>query len=159
MSEQPNEPTAPAGHALKVHHLRPAPGAKTAKTRVGRGEGSKGKTAGRGTKGTKARKNVPGRFEGGQMPLHMRIPKLKGFTNPFRTEYQVVNLTKLGELFPDGGGVDIEALVTAGAVRSGHPVKVLGDGTLSIALQIEANAFSASAREKIAAAGGTAIEV
>jgi len=159
MTEKSNEPTAPAGHALKVHHLRPAPGAKTAKTRVGRGEGSKGKTAGRGTKGTKARKNVPGRFEGGQMPLHMRIPKLKGFTNPFRTEYQVVNLTKLGELFPDGGGVDIDALVSNGAVRAGHPVKVLGDGNLSVALQIEANAFSASAREKIAAAGGTAIEV
>ena len=165
MSEQPNlskneaAASAPAGRGLKVHHLRPAPGAKTAKTRVGRGEGSKGKTAGRGTKGTKARKNVPGRFEGGQMPLHMRVPKLKGFTNPFRTEYQVVNLTKLGDLFPEGGGVDILALVAAGAVRGGHPVKVLGEGNLSVALQIEANAFSASAREKIAAAGGTAIEV
>jgi large subunit ribosomal protein L15 len=159
MTELPNEPTAPTGHSLKVHHLRPAPGAKKAKTRVGRGEGSKGKTAGRGTKGTRARKGVPGRFEGGQMPLHMRIPKLKGFTNPFRTEYQVVNLTKLGELFPDGGGVDVEALVQAGAVRGGLPVKVLGDGNLAVALQIEAQAFSASAREKIAAAGGTAIEV
>ncbi|MDX6284465.1 MAG: large subunit ribosomal protein [Kribbellaceae bacterium] len=165
MSEQPNlsknegSAIAPAGRGLKVHHLRPAPGAKTAKTRVGRGDGSKGKTAGRGTKGTKARKNVPGRFEGGQMPLHMRVPKLKGFTNPFRTEYQVVNLTKLGDLFPEGGGVDIPALVEAGAVRGGHPVKVLGEGNLSVALQIEANAFSASAREKIAAAGGTAIEV
>jgi large subunit ribosomal protein L15 len=159
VSEQPNEPTAPAGHSLKVHHLRPAPGAKKAKTRVGRGEGSKGKTAGRGTKGTRARKQVPGRFEGGQMPLHMRVPKLKGFTNPFRTEYQVVNLAKLSELFPDGGGVDVDALVEAGAVRRGHPVKVLGDGNLSVSLEIEANAFSASAREKIAAAGGTAIEV
>jgi len=159
MTEKPNEPTAPAGHALKVHHLRPAPGAKTAKTRVGRGEGSKGKTAGRGTKGTRARKQVPGRFEGGQMPLHMRVPKLKGFTNPFRTEYQVVNLAKLSDLFPDGGGVGIDALVEAGAVRPGYPVKVLGDGNLSVSLQIEANAFSASAREKIAAAGGTAIEV
>jgi len=159
VSELPNEPTAPEGHALKVHHLRPAPGSKKAKTRVGRGEGSKGKTAGRGTKGTRARKQVPGRFEGGQMPLHMRVPKLKGFTNPFRTEYQVVNLAKLSELFPDGGGVDVDALVEAGAVRRGHPVKVLGDGNLSVSLQIEANAFSASAREKIAAAGGTAIEV
>ena len=159
MTAQPNEPTAPEGHALKVHHLRPAPGSKKAKTRVGRGEGSKGKTAGRGTKGTRARKQVPGRFEGGQMPLHMRVPKLKGFTNPFRTEYQVVNLAKLSELFPDGGGVDVDALVEAGAVRRGYPVKVLGDGNLSVSLQIEANAFSASAREKIAAAGGTAIEV
>ncbi|HSP38070.1 MAG TPA: 50S ribosomal protein L15 [Frankiaceae bacterium] len=158
MSEQP-ETGQGSARGLKVHHLRPAPGAKTAKTRVGRGEGSKGKTAGRGTKGTKARKNVPGRFEGGQMPLHMRVPKLKGFRNPFRTEYQVVNLTKLGELFPEGGGVDVDALVHAGAVRANLPVKVLGDGSLSVALQIEANAFSASAREKIAAAGGTAIEV
>src|SRR5881227_1352401 len=101
---------------LKLHHLRPAPGARTAKTRVGRGEGSKGKTAGRGTKGTKARRNVPDRFEGGQMPLHMRVPKLKGFTNPFRVEYQVVNLSRLAELFPEGGGVDVGALVAAGAV-------------------------------------------
>src|ERR1700712_3860254 len=158
MSES-SEGSTPSGRGLKVHHLRPAPGAKTAKTRVGRGEGSKGKTAGRGTKGTKARKNVPGRFEGGQMPLHMRVPKLKGFTNPFRTEYQVANLAKLGELFPEAGGVDVDALVHAGAVRSNQPVKVLGDGSLSVAIQIEANAFSASAREKIAAAGGTAIEV
>jgi large subunit ribosomal protein L15 len=165
VSEQPNlskneAPAAEAGgRGLKVHHLRPAPGAKTAKTRVGRGEGSKGKTAGRGTKGTKARKNVPGRFEGGQMPLHMRVPKLKGFTNPFRLEYQVVNLARLGELFPEGGGVDIDALVAAGAVRANRPVKVLGSGEVRVALQIEANAFSSSAREKIVAAGGTAIEV
>jgi large subunit ribosomal protein L15 len=162
MSEQPEAvtPQGPSGgRGLKVHHLRPAPGAKTAKTRVGRGEGSKGKTAGRGTKGTRARKNVPGRFEGGQMPLHMRLPKLKGFTNPFRTEYQVVNLTKLADLFPEGGGVNVEALVEAGAVRRGHPVKVLGDGNVSVALQVEAQAFSGSAREKIAAAGGTTIEV
>src|ERR1700709_945526 len=144
---------------LKVHHLRPAPGSHKPKTRVGRGEGSKGKTAGRGTKGTKARYQVPIGFEGGQMPLHMRVPKLKGFTNPFRTEYQVVNLTKLGDLFPEGGGVDVDALIEAGAVRRGYPVKVLGDGNLAVSLQIEANAFSASAREKIAAAGGTAIEV
>src|SRR4051794_24323659 len=145
---------------LKVHHLRPAPGSHQPKVRVGRGEGGKrGKTAGRGTKGTKARYQVPAAFEGGKMPLHMRVPKLKGFTNPFRTEYQVVNLAKLSELFPDGGGVDVDALIEAGAVRRGYPVKVLGDGNLSVSLQIEANAFSASAREKIAAAGGTAIEV
>ena len=107
---------------LKVHHLRPAPGAKTAKTRVGRGEGSKGKTAGRGTKGTKARYQVPDSFEGGQMPLHMRLPKLRGFTNPFRTEYQVVNLDRITELFPEGGDVDVDALVAKGAVRKGHKV-------------------------------------
>src|ERR1700709_1261430 len=117
---------------LKVHHLRPAPGAKTAKTRVGRGEASKGKTAGRGTKGTKARYQVPARFEGGQMPLHMRLPKLKGFKNPFRTEYQVVNVAALAELFPSGGTVDVAALVAAGAVRRGHLVKVLGDGDVSV---------------------------
>src|SRR5690349_22233344 len=115
-------------HALKVHHLRPAPGAKTAKIRVGRGEGSKGKTAGRGTKGTKARYQVPARFEGGQMPLHMRLPKLRGFKNPFRTEYQVVNLDQIGALFPDGGDVTVADLVAKGAVRDGHVVKVLGTG-------------------------------
>ena len=115
--------------ALKVHHLRPAPGAKTAKTRVGRGEGGKGgKTAGRGTKGTGARKGTPQNFEGGQMPLHMRVPKLRGFKNPFRVEYQIVNLSRLGELFPQGGAVDVDDLVAAGAVRDGHPVKVLGQG-------------------------------
>src|SRR6476646_8640476 len=119
---------------LKVHHLRPAPGAKTAKTRVGRGEGSKGKTAGRGTKGTKARYQVPERFEGGQTPLHMRLPKMRGFKNPFRTEYQVVNLDKLGALYPDGGDVTVEDLVAKGAVRDGHLVKVLGDGDLQVAV-------------------------
>ena len=148
-----------AGRGLKVHHLRPAPGAKKAKTRVGRGEGSKGKTAGRGTKGTGARKNTPAGFEGGQMPLHMRLPKLKGFKNPARVEYQVVNLTRLGELFPQGGGVDIDDLVAAGAVRRDRPVKVLGDGSVSVALQVSANAFSSAAKEKLSAAGGTAIEV
>jgi large subunit ribosomal protein L15 len=148
-----------AGRGLKVHHLRPAPGAKKAKTRVGRGEGSKGKTAGRGTKGTGARKNVPARFEGGQMPLHMRVPKLKGFKNPARVEYQVVNLTRLGELFPAGGGINVDDLVQIGAVRRGLPVKVLGDGSISIAMQVSANAFSASAREKLSAAGGTAIQI
>jgi len=141
---------------LKVHHLRPAPGAKTAKTRVGRGEGSKGKTAGRGTKGTKARYQVPDRFEGGQMPLHMRLPKLRGFTNPFRTEYQVVNLDKLTALFPDGGTVSVEDLVGKGAVRKGELVKVLGDGEAGAKLQVSAHKFSASAKSKIEAAGGTA---
>jgi large subunit ribosomal protein L15 len=141
---------------LRVHHLRPAPGAKTAKTRVGRGEGSKGKTAGRGTKGTKARYQVSAAFEGGQMPLHMRLPKLRGFTNPFRVTYQVVNLDRLAALYPDGGSVTVEDLVARGAVRDGHPVKVLGTGEIGVALQVSVNAFSASAREKITAAGGTA---
>ena len=119
---------------LKTHHLRPAPGSKTAKTRVGRGEASKGKTAGRGTKGTKARYQVPGGFEGGQMPLHMRLPKLKGFKNRFRVEYQVVNIGQLAELFPAGGTVGVAELVAAGAVRKGQLVKVLGDGDLTIHL-------------------------
>jgi large subunit ribosomal protein L15 len=144
---------------LKLHHLRPAPGAKKAKTRVGRGEGSKGKTAGRGTKGTGARYQVPENFEGGQMPLHMRLPKLKGFRNPFRVEFQVVNLDKLGELYPDGGEVTPETLVSKGAVRDNAPVKVLGGGDLSVAVQVSAHAFSASARDKIAAAGGTTTEL
>jgi large subunit ribosomal protein L15 len=144
---------------LKVHHLRPAPGAKTARTRVGRGEGSKGKTAGRGTKGTKARYQVPDRFEGGQMPLHMRLPKLKGFTNPFRVEYQVVNLAKLEALYPDGGAVTADDLVAKGAVRKGEVVKVLGNGDLTVALQVTVHAFSATAKEKIVAAGGTATEL
>src|SRR3954469_16741085 len=140
---------------LKLHHLRPAPGAKTAKTRVGRGEGSKGKTAGRGTKGTKARYQVPVAFEGGQMPIHMRLPKLKGFKNPFRVEFQVVNLDRINDLYPDGGEVNVETLVAKGAVRDGLPVKVLGQGELSVKVDISAQAFSASAREKIEAAGGT----
>ena len=141
---------------LKLHHLRPAPGARTAKTRVGRGEASKGKTAGRGTKGTGARKNVSQGFEGGQMPLHMRVPKLKGFTNRFRTEYQVVNLTRLGELFPQGGAVGVADMVAAGAVRKNRLVKVLGDGEPGVALQVTAHAFSGSARDKITEAGGSA---
>jgi len=144
---------------LKVHHLRPAPGAKTAKTRVGRGEASKGKTAGRGTKGTKARYQVPARFEGGQMPLHMRLPKLRGFKNPARVEYQVVNLDKLSSLFPNGGEVGIIDLVSAGAVRKGEVVKVLGTGEITVAVQVTANKFSASAKEKIVAAGGTVTEI
>jgi large subunit ribosomal protein L15 len=144
---------------LKVHHLRPAPGAKTAKTRVGRGVGSKGKTAGRGTKGTGARTTVSAAFEGGQMPLHMRLPKLKGFRNRFRVEYQVVNLDRLAQLYPQGGNVSVEDLVARGAVRKGLPVKVLGSGELPVAVNVSANAFSASARDKIVAAGGTVTDL
>jgi len=145
---------------IKVHHLRPAPGAKTAKTRLGRGEASKGKTAGRGTKGTGARKNVPAGFEGGNLPLHMRLPKLKGFKNRFRVEFQVVNLGQIATLFPAGGKVGIEDLVSAGAVRKNQLVKVLGDGDLDgVTLQVTANAFSGSAKEKLAAAGGSATTV
>src|SRR6476619_3389264 len=145
---------------IKVHHLRPAPGAKTAKTRVGRGEASKGKTAGRGTKGTGARKNVPAGFEGGQLPLHMRLPKLKGFKNRFRVEFQVVNVGQLATLFPAGGEIGIDDLVSAGAVRKGQLVKVLGDGDLhGVTLQVSANKFSGSAMEKLTAAGGTATVV
>lgn len=144
---------------LKLHHLRPAPGAKTAKTRVGRGEGSKGKTAGRGTKGTGARKNVPQNFEGGQMPLHMRIPKLKGFKNPFRVEYQVVNVGRLSELFPEGGSVGVEELVDAGAVRSGNLVKILGNGDVTVGLDVTAHAFSSSAKAKLEGAGGSVTEL
>ena len=140
---------------LKLHDLRPAPGSKTARTRVGRGEASKGKTAGRGTKGTKARYQVPVGFEGGQMPLHMRLPKLRGFTNPFRVEYQVVNLETLQELFPEGGTVTVEELVAKGAVRKNQPVKVLGSGEVSVKLDVTAQKFSASAEQKIAAAGGS----
>ena len=146
------EPTA-----LKIHHLRPAPGAKTAKTRVGRGEGGKrGKTAGRGTKGTKARYQVPESFEGGQMPMHMRLPKLRGFKNPFRKEYQVVNLDRISLLFPQGGDVTIENLVSKGAVRDGELVKVLGTGEITVKVAVTAHKFSATAKEKIEAAGGSA---
>jgi large subunit ribosomal protein L15 len=144
---------------LKVHHLRPAPGAKTAKTRVGRGEGSKGKTAGRGTKGTKARYQVPANFEGGQMPLHMRLPKLRGFTNRNKVEFQVVNLASLQQLFPEGGTVGVDELVAAGAVRKGRPVKILGNGDISVAISVTANKFSATAKSKIEAAGGSATEL
>lgn len=144
---------------LRVHHLRPAPGAHKPKQRVGRGEGSKGKTAGRGTKGTKARYQVSAAFEGGQMPMHMRLPKLRGFTNPFRVTYQVVNLERLSTLFPEGGDVGVDDLVAKGAVRDGHPVKVLGTGEVSVALNVSVHAFSASARDKITAAGGTATTI
>jgi large subunit ribosomal protein L15 len=141
---------------IKLHDLKPAPGSRTAKTRVGRGEGSKGKTAGRGTKGTKARKNIPATFEGGQMPIHMRLPKLKGFKNRFKVEYQVVNAGRLAELFPDGGTVGPDELAEAGAVRPGAPVKVLGDGDLDgVVVHVTAHAFSESAREKITGAGGS----
>jgi large subunit ribosomal protein L15 len=147
---------APASRpgVLKVHHLRPVPGANTAKTRVGRGEGSKGKTAGRGTKGTKARYQVKVGFEGGQMPLHMRTPKLRGFKNPFRVEYQVVNLDKLAELYPAGGDVTIGDLVAKGAVRKNEKVKVLGTGDISVKLNVSVDKVSASAEQKIVAAGG-----
>ena len=149
-----------ADNPLKPHHLRPAPGAKKPKTRVGRGEaGTRGKTAGRGTKGTKARGQVPHRFEGGQMPLHMRLPKLKGFKNPFRVEYQVVNLERLAAIYPEGGEVTPADLAERGAVRAGRPVKVLGAGEVTVALQVSAHAFSGSAREKITAAGGTVTEL
>ena len=141
--------------ALKLHHLRPAPGAKKAKTRVGRGEGSKGKTAGRGTKGTAARYQVPVGFEGGQVPIHMRLPKLKGFKNPFREEYQVVNLDRIEEIYPEGGDIDVASLVANGAVRKGRPVKVLGQGEITVKVQVTADKFSASAKSKIEAAGGS----
>jgi large subunit ribosomal protein L15 len=144
---------------IKLHDLRPAPGSKTDRQRVGRGEGSKGKTAGRGTKGTKARKNVPVTFEGGQMPIHMRLPKLRGFRNRFRTEYAVVNVGELGRLFPGGGTVGVDELVATGAVRKNTLVKVLGDGKITVKVDVTAHKFSASAREKIAAAGGSATEL
>ncbi|QNG19616.1 50S ribosomal protein L15 [Rhodococcus triatomae] len=144
---------------IKLHHLRPAPGSKTDKTRVGRGEGSKGKTAGRGTKGTKARKNVPVAFEGGQMPIHMRLPKLKGFKNPNRVEFQVVNVGDIARLFPEGGQITVEDLVAKGAVRKNQPVKILGDGELTVSVQVSADKFTGSAKEKITAAGGTATEL
>ena len=141
--------------ALKVHHLRPAPGAKTAKTRKGRGEGSKGKTAGRGTKGSKARNQIPAGFEGGPMPLHMRLPKLRGFTNPNEVVYQVVNVASLAKLFPEGGPISIADLVAKGAVRKGQPVKVLGNGDITVSVNVTVDAFSKSAESKITAAGGT----
>jgi large subunit ribosomal protein L15 len=159
MADKTTDEKKTEGLTLKVHHLRPAPGARTAKTRVGRGQGSKGKTAGRGTKGTKARYQVPERFEGGQMPLHMRLPKLRGFTNPFRVEYQVVNLDRLAALYPDGGDVTVDDLVAKGAVRDGRPVKVLGTGEIDVKVNVTVNKFSGSAKEKIEAAGGSATTV
>ena len=144
---------------LKLHDLKPARGAKTARTRVGRGEGSKGKTAGRGTKGTKARKNVPVAFEGGQMPIHMRLPKLKGFRNRFRIEYEIVNVGDINRLFPKGGPIGVDDLVGKGAVRKNCLIKVLGDGELTVKVEVSAHKFSGSAREKITAAGGSATEL
>lgn len=143
---------------IKLHDLRPAPGEKTAKTRVGRGEGSKGKTAGRGTKGTKARKNVPVMFEGGQMPIHMRLPKLKGFRNRFRTEYAVVNVGDIAKAFPEGGTLGVDELVAKGLVRKNTLVKVLGDGKLTVKVDVTAHKFSGSAREAITSAGGSCTE-
>ena len=143
-------------HALKVHHLRPAPGSHQAKTRLGRGEASKGKTAGRGTKGTKARYQVKAGFAGGQLPLHMRLPKLRGFKNPFRVEYQVVNLDRISELYPEGGEVTVESLVAKGAVRKNQPVKVLGQGELTVKVDVTVDKVSAAAAQKSQAAGGTA---
>jgi large subunit ribosomal protein L15 len=150
-----NEGAEEKVNLLRVHHLRPAPGAKKDRTRVGRGEASKGKTAGRGTKGTKARYQVRPGFEGGQMPLHMRLPKLRGFKNPARVEYQVVNLERLAALYPQGGTVTVDDLVAKGAVRAGEPVKVLGTGEISVKLDIQVDRISASAREKVLAAGGS----
>jgi large subunit ribosomal protein L15 len=151
----PAEAQLGAGGALKLHHLRPAPGSHTPKTRVGRGDGSKGKTAGRGTKGTKARYQVPVRLEGGQMPLHMRLPKLRGFKNPAKVRYQVVNLDALTQLYPKGGDVTADDLAAKGAVRRGEPVKVLGAGEVTVKLDVAVHAVSSSAREKILAAGGS----
>jgi large subunit ribosomal protein L15 len=144
---------------IKLHDLRPAPGSKKARTRKGRGEGSKGKTSGRGTKGTGARKNVPVRFEGGQMPIHMRLPKLKGFKNRFRTEYEVINVGDVNRLFPNGGTVGVDELVAAGAVRKNSLVKILGDGKLTVKVDLTAHKFSGSAREKVSAAGGSVTEL
>ncbi|HLM88894.1 MAG TPA: 50S ribosomal protein L15 [Streptosporangiaceae bacterium] len=160
MPETNTAEQAASGRGLKLHHLRPAPGAHKAKTRVGRGEASKGKTAGRGTKGTKARGQVPASFEGGQMPLHRRVPKLKGFSNAgFRTTYQVVNTGRLAQLYPEGGDVTPESMVARGAARRGELIKVLGNGELSVALRVTAHAFSAAAAAKIERAGGTVTQL
>src|ERR1700739_1305413 len=144
---------------IKLHDLRPASGSKTKRTRVGRGEGSKGKAAGRGTKGTKARKNVPGTFEGGEMPIHMRLPKLKGFRNRFRIEYEIVNVGDISRLFPQGGSIGVDDLVAKGAVRKSSLVKVVGDGKLTVKVEVAAHKFSGSAREKITAAGGSVTDL
>ena len=159
MSARVKSDAATVSDVIKLHDLRPAKGEKKAKTRVGRGEGSKGKTAGRGTKGTGARKNTPVGFEGGQMPIHMRLPKLKGFKNRFRTAYEVVNVGDINRLFPEGGDVTLEDLVAKGAVRKNKLVKVLGDGTLTAKVNVTAHKFSGSARDKITGAGGSATEV
>ena len=149
------EETVEKQSILKIHDLKPAPGSKKSRTRVGRGDGSKGKTAGRGTKGTKARYQVSAAFEGGQMPMHMRLPKLRGFKNPNRVVYQVVNLDRISELFPEGGSISVEDLVAAGAVRAGELVKVLGDGEITVKIDLTVDKWSASAARKIEAAGGS----
>lgn len=149
------EETVEKQSILKIHDLKPAPGSKKSRTRVGRGEGSKGKTAGRGTKGTKARYQVSAAFEGGQMPMHMRLPKLRGFKNPNRVVYQVVNLDRISELFPEGGSISVEDLVAAGAVRAEELVKVLGDGEITVKIDLTVDKWSASAAQKIEAAGGS----
>ena len=143
---------------LQMHNLKPAPGAKKDRTRIGRGEGSKGKTSGRGDKGTKKRYQVRPGFEGGQLPLYMRLPKLRGFKSPFKKEYQVVNVAALAELFPQGGEITVADLVAKGAVRNGFPVKVLGDGEVSAAYTLKGVKASASAKSKIEAAGGSVSE-
>ena len=143
---------------LQMHDLKPAPGANKDRIRVGRGEGSKGKTSGRGDKGTKKRYQVRPGFEGGQLPLYMRLPKLRGFKNPFKKEYQVVNVAVLAELFPQGGEITVADLVAKGAVRNGFPVKVLGDGGVSAAYTLKGVKASASAKSKIEAAGGSISE-
>ena len=143
---------------LQMHDLKPAPGANKDRIRVGRGEGSKGKTSGRGDKGTKKRYQVRPGFEGGQLPLYMRLPKLRGFKNPFKKEYQVVNVAALAELFPQGGEITVADLVAKGAVRDGYPVKVLGDGEVSAAYTLKGIKASASAKSKIEAAGGSISE-
>jgi large subunit ribosomal protein L15 len=140
---------------VKAHHLRPAPGSKTAKTRKGRGEASKGKTAGRGTKGSGARRNIPASFEGGQMPLHMRLPKLKGFKSPNKIDFQVVNVADIQRVFPNGGAIAIQDLIKAGLVRKGQPVKILGFGDINVKVEVTAHKFSQSATSKITAAGGS----
>jgi large subunit ribosomal protein L15 len=149
------KPAAEKSNVLKLHHLRPAPGSKKDRTRVGRGEGSKGKTSGRGTKGTKARYQVRPGFEGGGVRLVMRTPKLRGFKNPFRVEYQVVNVETLAEMFPAGGNVTVADLVAKGLVRKNEPVKVLGNGDIAVKLNITVDKVSESAKTKIVAAGGT----
>lgn len=142
--------------AIKLHDLRPAKGSNKAKLRYGRGEGGKGgKTATRGTKGTRARNKVPAGFEGGQLPLYMRLPKLRGFKNPNKINYQVVNLDKLTESFPEGGDITVADLVAKGLVRKNQPVKVLGTGDIGVTVNVTADAFSKSAVDKIAAAGGS----
>ena len=143
---------------LQMHNLKPAPGAKKDRTRIGRGEGSKGKTSGRGDKGTKKRYQVRPGFEGGQLPLYMRLPKLRGFKSPFKTEFQVINITKLAEFFPEGGELTVADLVAKGAVRNGYPVKVLGDGETTVKYTLKGVKASASAKAKIEAAGGSISE-